>query len=153
MEGNDIEHKLDAVKTVTAMFHFNNLGCVIGKDALQKKQHIVAIQQSKILQARKKEESVFQEKKLKYEEIVALNLSDDKLKNDQLKTLLAYKKRKLDKPFSGLNKKNLLQLWKEWKNRIEEPPTFENSIVQSVALEQWWMKQSLRRMMIRSKTL
>ena len=134
MEGNDIKNKLAAVKTVTAMFHFNNLGCVIGKDALQKKQHIVAIQQSKILQARKKEESVFQEKKLKYEEIVALNLSDDKLKNDQLKTLLAYKKRKLDKPFSGLNKKNLLQLWKEWKNRIEEPPTFENSIVQSVAL-------------------
>ena len=153
MEGNDIKHKLDAVKTVATMFHFNNLGCVIGKDALQKKQHIVAIQQSKILQARKKEESVFQEKKLKYEEIVALNLSDDKLKNDQLKTLLAYKKRKLDKPFSGLNKKNLLQLWKEWKNRIEEPPTFENSIVQSVALEQRWMKQSLRRMMIRSKTL
>ena len=50
----------------------------------------------------------------------------------QLKTLLAFKKRKDDKRFSHLKKAELLLLWKEWKHRHMEVPAFENEIVQSV---------------------
>ena len=42
------------------------------------------------------------------------------------------KKRKTDKPISGLKKKELLDLWKEWNTRPLEPLLFDNDIVCSV---------------------
>jgi len=53
LEGETMTSKFNDVKSVTAMYHFNKLGCVIGKDALEKKQQIFQIQQAKLIAARK----------------------------------------------------------------------------------------------------
>ena len=81
--------KFNDVKSVTAMYHFNKLGCVIGKDALEKKQKIFQIQQAKLIAARKKEEEDYRQKKANYDEFIALKLTDEKLTAAQLKTLLS----------------------------------------------------------------
>ena len=62
-----------------------------------------------------------------------LKLDDDKLSGNQLKVLLNFKKQKTDKGFSSLKKKELLQLWKEWKPRCDQPHEYENTMVYSVA--------------------
>ena len=51
----------------------------------------------------------------------------------QVKTLLAFKKRKNDKGFSHLKKGDLLTLWTEWKHRQVQDPAFNTPIAQSVA--------------------
>ena len=62
-----------------------------------------------------------------------LNITDDeKLTAGQLRSLLNMKKRKTDKSISGLKKKELLDLWKEWKARPLETLRFDNDIVCSV---------------------
>ena len=42
------------------------------------------------------------------------------------------KKRKTDKSISGLKKKEMLVLWKEWKARPPEPLLFDNDLVSSI---------------------
>ena len=132
-EGNELQSKFERVKTVTAMYHFNTLGCVIGKDALQKKKQIDAIQKAKNLEMRKKEEKEYNERKVKHDSLILQNIPDEKLTMMQLKTLLAFKKRKNDKGFSHLKKGDLLTLWTEWKHRQVQEPAFNTPIVQSVA--------------------
>ena len=44
------------------MFHFNEIGCKIGKSALEKKKKFAHLQQQKKLQAKKKEEEDYGEK-------------------------------------------------------------------------------------------
>ena len=41
IEGNEIKSKLEEVKTVKSMFHFNHLGSKIGQGALQKKKELI----------------------------------------------------------------------------------------------------------------
>ena len=103
-----MQAKFEQVKLVTTMFHFNTIGCKIGKDALQKKREMVAMQTAKDLESQKKEEAKYNQRKNKFNEIMAKNIPDDKLTITQLKTLLAFKKRKDDPKFSHLNKQQLL---------------------------------------------
>ena len=61
------------------------------------------------------------------------NIDINKLTITQLRTLLAFKKRKSDSAFTSLNKNDLLQLWKEWRYRlIECPYSTEHDVVQSL---------------------
>ena len=131
-EGEDMMSKLNDVKSVTAMYHFNQLGCKIGMDALDKKKEIFKMQQAKLLEARKKEEHDFRQKETKYNQVMALKLSDDKLTAAQLKILLTMKKRKSDSPFHSLKKAELQQLWKEWQWRQNVVPAYENNLVASI---------------------
>ena len=131
-KGVESSNQLKKAKAITAMYHFNEFGCKIGKTALQKKQELWQAQQEKLLKARKKEEAKHVALKRKYDDIMDLKLDDDKLSGNQLKVLLNFKKRKTDKGFSSLKKKELLQLWKEWKPRCDEPHEFENAMVYSV---------------------
>ena len=115
------------------MYFFNEFGCKIGKNALQKKRKLFQIQQQKVLAARKKEEQAYVEKKRKYDEVMNLNIDDDnKLTGVQLRVLLNMKKRKTDKPISSLKKQGMLLLWKEWKARPLEAPEYANELVESV---------------------
>ena len=107
--------------------------CKIGKSALQKKKELFEIQQKKILEARKKEEAKYMDNKRKYDAIMVLNIDDEKLSGNQLKSLLDFKKWKADKGFSSMKKKELLQLWKEWKAKLATQPEYDNNIVESVA--------------------
>jgi len=130
--GIEASNTYKKAKAVTAMYHFKEYGCKIGKTALEKKREIQEIQKMKILEARKKEEKVYNEKKRKYDEVISLNLSDEKLTIGHLRSLLNMKKRKTDKSISGLKKKEMLVLWKEWKARPLEPLLFDHDIVYSV---------------------
>ena len=86
------------------MCHFNEYGCKIGMTAPQKKRENEQVQQRKVLEARKKEEAAYIDKKRKYE-VMKLNISgDDKLTTTQLRSLLNMEKRKKDKPISNLKK-------------------------------------------------
>ena len=60
-----------------------------------------------------------------------MNIDDEKLNVTQLKIFLTMKKRKTDKAFSSLKKNELLNLWKEWKGRVIEEPTFSNAVTNS----------------------
>ena len=40
---------------------------------------------------------------------------------------------KADKVFSSMKKKELLQLWKKWKVRLDTQPVYDNNILESVA--------------------
>ncbi len=132
-KGAESSNQLMKAKAITAMYHFNKFGCKIGKTALQKKQELWQAQQEKLLKARKKEEAKYVALKRKCDNIMDLKLDDDKLSGNHLKALLNLKKWKIDKGFSSLKKKELLQLWKKWKPRCDEPHEFENTIVYSVA--------------------
>ena len=134
MEGQELKSKFEEVKTVSAMFHFNHLGCQIGMDALQKKREILKLQEENLLEQKKKELDQFNKRKVKYDMIIAKNIPDDKLTITQLKSLLAFKKRKTDTPFTSLPKNDLLQLWKEWKHRIMQQPFEESDLTQSVTI-------------------
>ena len=95
----------------------------------KRKREIEEVQKMKILEARKKEEKAYNEKKRKYDEVMNLNVTDDeKLTAGQLRSLLNMEKRKTDKSISGLKKKEMLVLWKEWKARPLEPLLFDNDI-------------------------
>ena len=132
-KGSEASDKYKTAKTVTAMYHFNEFGCKIGKTALDKKREVQEIQQKKMLEARKKEEKSYYEKKRKYDEVMNLNITDEnKLTGSQLRALLNMKKRKTDKTISALKKKDMLLLWREWKSRPLESPQFENEIVHSI---------------------
>ena len=73
------------------------------------------------------------ERKRKYDEVVNLQIVDDrKLTAAQLRSLLNMKKRKNDRPISSMKKVELLYLWTEWKHRPNEPPQYENELVESV---------------------
>ena len=126
-EGETISSVFEDAKALTAMYHFNEIGCKIGKSALEKKKQLADLQQKKKMEARTKEEDEYRERKRTYDDIVALNLDDEKLSGKQLSALLMFKKRKTDKGISHLNKAGHLKLWKEWKARWDEPPKFENS--------------------------
>ena len=130
--GIEASNTYKKAQAVTAMYHFKEYGCKIGKTALEKKREIQHIQKMKVLEARKKEEKVYNEKKRKYDEVMNLNISDEKLTIGHLRHLLNMKKRKTDKSISGLKKKEMLVLWKEWKARPLEPLLFDNDIVLSV---------------------
>ena len=133
LEGGEIKSRFDEIKSVTAMLHFNALGCKIGMDALQKKKEIIKIAEAKNEELRKKEEAKFYERKRKHDEIMSKNIDINKLTITQLRTLLAFKKRKSDSAFTSLNKNDLLQLWKEWRYRlIECPYSTEHDVVQSL---------------------
>ena len=116
-KGEEMQKSFSDIKSVTAMYHFNELGCMVGMDALKKKRQILTIHEEKLLQQRQKEEADFNDKKKKFDEVMALNLPDDKLTGTQLKILCNVMKRKTDKPISSLKKQELLTLWKEWKSR------------------------------------
>ena len=132
-KGIEAANKYKQAKAVTAMFHFQKFGCKIGKTALDKKREMQQAQKLKILKAMKKEETAYNEKKRKYDEVMTLNVSDDdKLTTGQLRSLLNMKKRKTDKSISGLKKKDLIVLWREWKARPLEPLVFDNDLVESV---------------------
>ena len=89
-------------------------------------------EQEKLLKARKKEEAKYVALKRKYDDVINLKLEDDQLSGNQLKVLLHFKKRRTDKSFSSFKKKELLQLWKEWKPRLDEPPEYVNTMVHSI---------------------
>ena len=134
LEGEQLKSKFHEIKSVTAMLHFNELGCKIGMDALQKKREIVKIAEAKNEELRKREEAIYNEKKRRYDDVMSKNIEDDKLTITQLKSLLAFKKRKTDSPFHSFNKKKLLHLWKEWKHRAIEDqyPKPKSNVVESV---------------------
>ena len=102
-------------------------------NALQKKREVVKIYEAKLLEQKKKELSQFNKKKEKHDENVAKNIPDEKLTITQLKSLLAFKKRKENKRFSIKPKTELLALWKEWKHRITQAPFGDEDIIESVA--------------------
>ena len=131
--GEKVADTYKRAKAVTAMYHFNEYGCKIGKTALQKKKELQQIQHEKVVAARKKEEAAYMERKRKYDEVVNLQIVDDrKLTAAQLRSLLNMKKRKNDRPISSMKKVELLYLWTEWKHRPNEPPQYENELVESV---------------------
>jgi len=132
-EGEQVSTIFDSAKALTAMVHFNEIGCKIGKSALQKKRYLADLQLNKKLEARKKEEANYLEKKRAYDNIVSLNIEDDKLNKEQLTALLNFKKRKIDKGISQLKKSDQLRLWQEWKARWDEPPVYDNQMVMSVS--------------------
>ena len=59
---------------VTAMFHFKEYGCKIDTTALETKREIQEVQKMKILEARKKEEKAYSEKKRIYYEGMKVNV-------------------------------------------------------------------------------
>ena len=132
-KGIETSKNLDQAKALTAMYHFTKFGCKIGKSACQKKKELFEIQQKKVLEARKNEEAQYMDKKRNYDAIMVLYINDEKLSRDQLKSLLNFKKWKADKGFSSTKKKELLQLWKEWKVRLDTQPEYDNNIIESVA--------------------
>ena len=131
-QGEQMKSNFEKAKSVTAMYHFNSYGCKIGKDALQIKKELHENEKRKQLEARRKEEREYFQKKEKYEEIIKRDIPDDKLSAAQLKVLLNWKKRKNDDPISKLKKDAMLTLWQEWKARWDQPPTFTNDMVLSV---------------------
>ena len=92
--GNTLAEKYEAAKAVTAMYHFNNFGCAVGKDALQKKREIDQLHNAKMNEIHEKQRQDFEEKKRKYDEIIAMNIDDEKLNVTQLKILLTIKNAK-----------------------------------------------------------
>ena len=132
-KGIETSNQLKKAKAVTAKYHFNEFGYKIGKTALEKKKQVWKDQQKKLLKARKKEEAKYVALKRKYDHIMNLNLDDEKLSGNQLEVLFNFKRRKTDKSFSSCKKKELPQLWKEWKPRCDEPPEYDNEVVYSVA--------------------
>ena len=75
---------MDQAKAVTAMYHFNTFGCRVGKSALEIKKELQDIQKKKLIDARMKEERAYNDRKAKYEEVMMLNIEDDKLSAAQL---------------------------------------------------------------------
>ena len=131
LKGNTLAEKYENAKAVTAMYHFNNFGCAVGMNALQKKREIDQLNNAKVYESHQKQRHDFEAKKKKYDEVIAMNIDDEKLNVTQSKILLMMKKRKTDKAFSSLKKNELLNLWKEWKGRVIEEPTFSNAVTNS----------------------
>ena len=131
-KGSAAAETYKTAKAVTAMFHFNEYGCKIGKTALDKKNDLYQPHLQKVKAARKKEEDAYNEKKRKYDDVMNLNISDNKLTGAQLRSLLNMKKRKTDKTISTLKKKEMFVLWQEWKARPVEPLEYHNELIQSV---------------------
>ncbi len=75
--GEKVADTYKRAKAVTAMFHFNEYGCKIGKTALQKKKELQQIQHEKVIAARKKEEAAYVEKKRIYDDVINLQIDDD----------------------------------------------------------------------------
>ena len=76
-------------------------------------------QKLKILEAMKKEETAYNEKKRRNDEVMTLNVFDDeKLTTGKLRSLLNMKKRKTGKSISGLKKKDYSTM-----ERVESSPT------------------------------
>ena len=117
------------------MMHFNEIGCKIGKTALQKKKHVAHLQSQKKLDQLKKEQEEYYNRKRAYNEVSALGVEDEKLNNEQLTILLNHKKRRTDKGISGLKKKQKLHLWKEWKTRWVQPPEQHSSMVEIMSAD------------------
>ena len=92
------------------------------------------MQEDKLQEQQKKEQSQHNDRKIKYDLIVAKNIPDKKLTITQLKSLFAFKKRKADKTISSLPKHDLLQLWKEWKHQVVEPAFQNDDLIQSVGI-------------------
>ena len=80
-------------KVVTVMFYFYKQGCKIGKTALDKKNYLYQAHLQKVKAARKTEEATYKEKKKKYDDVMNLNMSDNKLTGTQLRSLLDMKKK------------------------------------------------------------
>ena len=136
--GEEASSIFDSAKALTAMVHFNEIGCKIGKSALEKKKHIAHLQRQKKLDSMEKELAEFNQRKMAYDAVVNLKIEDEKLSNEQLMILLNYKKRKSDKGISQLKKKQKLHLWKEWKTRwVVEPeqPSHVEMVGESGATE------------------
>ena len=85
------------------------------------------------VKTRKKEGAKYAALTRKYDDIINLELEDDQLSGNQLKGLLHFKKQRTDKGFSSFKKKELLQLWKEWKPRLDEPTEYVNTMVHSIS--------------------
>ena len=139
-QGDLMKERAGEIKKLTAMYNFKNIGCRIGKDSLQLTQQMneerLQKEQRRILEKEKKDEMKrkkvemelkkriakekerFETRKRKYDEVIALNLPDDKLSNRQLNDLINHKKLKNDTFITSKMKKNdLIELWKSMKNR------------------------------------
>ena len=108
--GIEASNTYKKAKAVTMIFHFQEYEYKIGNTALDKKREIQQIQKMKVLEARKQEGKVYNEKKRKYNEVMNLNVSEEKLTIGQLHHLLNMEKRKTDKSISGLKQKKMLVL-------------------------------------------
>ena len=69
-KGIEASNKYKQAKAVTAMFHFQNFSRKIGKTALDKKREMQQAQKLKILEAMKKEETAYNEKKRRYDDVM-----------------------------------------------------------------------------------
>lgn len=136
------------IKKLTAMYNFKNIGCRIGKDSLELKQLISKEKEEReqkkklekerkeaerkrriemsSLNRSKKEKDKFDTRKRKYDEIISLNIPDDKLSNKQLTDLINFKKSK-DDTFNTarMKKAQLKPLWDQLKDRPN--PTFQST--------------------------
>ena len=54
LEGGEIKSRFDEIKSVTAMLHFNALGCKIGMDTLQKKMRLSRLLKQKMKRVERK---------------------------------------------------------------------------------------------------
>ena len=132
-KGEEMKKVYTEAKSLTAMYHFNEHGCKVRMDALQKKRHLQSIQDDKVREALKKDVEAWERKKDKFEKVMEKNVPEDKLTGEQLKVLLTFKRQPQDKPFHSLWKKELVKLWKEWKHRPNiEKPTSDEAMVMSI---------------------
>ena len=147
-KGDAMKKKSSEIKKLTAMYNFKNIGCRIGKDSLELKQLISKEkeereQKKKLEKERKeaerkrriemssfnrskKEKNKFDTRKRKYDEIISLNIPDDKLSNKQLTDLINFKKSKDDSfNTARMKKAQLKTLWIQLKDRPN--PTFQST--------------------------
>ena len=147
-KGDAIKKKSSEIKKLTAMYNFKNIGCRIGKDSLELKQLISKEkeereQKKKLEKERKeaerkrriemssfnrskKEKNKFDTRKRKYDEIISLNIPDDKLSNKQLTDLINFKKSKDDSfNTARMKKAQLKTLWIQLKDRPN--PMFQST--------------------------
>ena len=117
-QGDAMKKKSFEIKKFTAMYNFKNIGCRIGKDSLQLKQLLSKEKEEREEKKKsdkerkeadkkrrnyintfnriRKEKEKFETRKRKYEEIISLNIPDDKLSKRQLSDLINFKKSKDD---------------------------------------------------------
>ena len=78
-EGYKMVKTMSDVKSVTTMYHFNELGCAVDMDVLERKREVKKIHQKKIIDLRNKQEIEYAKKKESYGNLLSLNIKDDKL--------------------------------------------------------------------------
>ena len=148
-QGDLMKKKSIEIKKLTAMYNFKHIGCRIGKDSLQLKQLLSKEKEEREQKKRldkerkeadkkrkssintfnrlRKEKEKFENRKRKYEDIISLNIPDDKLSNKHLTDLINFKKSKDDTfIISKMKKAELKPLWTQLKDRPN--PTFQSNV-------------------------